>query len=135
MNDSSRDPSILSNRPSRRARLRREGMTLIEIMIVVVIMAMIATAVAVALMPQLEKARINATRTDAQTIRSAVQLYQLDHHDCPTADKMVEAQILDSGKKTTDAWDNEFQINCDGGNIVVISGGPDGQVGTDDDVQ
>ena len=38
-------------------------MTLVEIMIVVIIMAMIATAVGMAVLPQLERARVEQTRT------------------------------------------------------------------------
>ena len=46
------------SRQGKRALLRQEGMMLIEIMIVVIIMAMIATGVALAVIPRLEKARI-----------------------------------------------------------------------------
>ena len=69
---------------------RREGMTLIEIMIVITIFAMIAGGVAVALLPQLEKARIKTTKTDAQGLRSAVMLYVADNpRECPTVEDLV----------------------------------------------
>ncbi|NOY92964.1 MAG: type II secretion system protein GspG [Deltaproteobacteria bacterium] len=112
-------------------------MTLIEIMIVVIIMALIATAVGVAVLPQLEKARIKSTRTDAQSIRSAVTLYLADHpgDSCPNIDDLVEDAALDSSKRTTDAWERDFQIDCDNGGINVLSAGPDGQFGSEDDVQ
>ena len=122
-------------RAAARRRRRREGMTLIEIMIVVVIMAMIATAVGIAVMPQLEKARINDTRAAAQTIRSAVTLYMTDHHDCPSMEALVESRVIDRSKRTTDAWDQPFSIQCEGGEVYVVSSGPDGQMGTDDDVE
>jgi len=112
-------------------------MTLVEIMIVVIIMALIATAVGVAVLPQLEKARIKSTRTDAQTIRSAVTMYLADNpgNGCPTIDELKQDQALDSSKRTTDAWDRDFQLECDDGNINVVSAGPDGQFGSEDDVQ
>ena len=120
-----------------RARRRREGMTLVEIMIVVIIMALIATAVGVAVLPQLQRARVNQTRADAQEVRSAVLLYlgQEAGEDCPTMDELVEAGVLDHSRRTQDAWDNAFVVECDGDDIVVRSSGPDGQPGTEDDIQ
>lgn len=122
---------------SRGARLRTqsmEGMTLVEIMVVVIIIVLIATAVGVAVMPQFEKARIKSTITDATTIRSAVQLYRLDNNDCPTVEDLVESDTLDRTTRTTDAWENEFTIECDGNDIYVVSAGPDGQMGSEDDI-
>jgi general secretion pathway protein G len=124
-------------RRRRRARRRREGMTLVEIMIVVIIMALIATAVGVAVLPQLRRARENQTRSDAQQVRSAVLLYlgQEPGADCPTMDELREGGVIDSGRRTTDAWDNPFVVECDGDDIIVRSNGPDGQPGTEDDIQ
>ena len=120
-----------------RRRRRRAGMTLIEIMIVVIIMALIATAVGVAVLPRLQKAREESTRTDAQAIRSAVTMYLGENAggECPTMDDLLEGGYIDRNKRSTDAWDNAFIIQCEGDNIVVASGGPDGQVGTEDDIQ
>lgn len=110
-------------------------MTLIEIMIVVGIIAMIAGGVAVALLPNLEKARIKSTKADAQGMRAAVILYKTDSSGCPSVNDLISGKYLDSNKRTKDAWDTDFQINCDGGDVVVVSAGPDQQFGTDDDVK
>ena len=124
-------------RNRRRARRKQEGMTLIEIMIVVIIMALIATAVGVAVLPRLQKAREESTRTDAQAIRSAVTMYLGENPagECPSMDDLVEGGYIDRSKRTTDAWDNDFVIQCEGDNIVVASSGSDGQMGTEDDIQ
>lgn len=121
----------------RRPKRRVEGMTLVEIMIVVIIMAMIATAVGVAVLPQLEKARIRSTRADAQQIRAAVTMYLSGNPgaSCPSVEELVQDGDLDSSKRTADAWEHDFQIECDGPNISVVSAGPDGQFGSEDDVQ
>jgi general secretion pathway protein G len=123
-------------RRHRRARLRQQGMTLVEIMIVVIIMALIATAVGIAVVPKMQQARVTQTRTDAQSVASAVASYMLMNvsADCPTVEQLVEAHELSGSSRTKDAWDNDFQVNCDGAEPVVTSPGPDGQMGTEDDI-
>ncbi|MGB5812743.1 MAG: prepilin-type N-terminal cleavage/methylation domain-containing protein [Polyangiales bacterium] len=117
-------------------RRRREGMTLIEIMIVITIMAVIAGGVAVALLPQLEKARQKSTQADAQALRSAVMLYVADNpRACPTVDDLVNDRYLDGSKRTSDAWDTPFQVTCEGGDIFVVSAGEDLQFDTEDDIK
>ena len=114
---------------------RQEGMTLIEIMIVITIFAMIAGGVAVALLPRLEEARIKSTKTDAQALRSAVMLYVADNpRGCPTVEDLVNERYLDGSRRTTDAWDTEFQITCEDGDIGVLSAGPDLEFNTEDDI-
>ncbi len=119
----------------RARRAREEGMTLIEIMIVITIFAMIAGGVAVALLPRLEEARIKSTKTDAQALRSAVMLYVADNpRGCPTVEDLVNERYLDGSKRTADAWDTDFLISCEDGDIAVISAGPDLEFNTEDDI-
>ncbi|HEY8428331.1 MAG TPA: type II secretion system protein [Sandaracinaceae bacterium] len=118
-------------------RRRRAGMTLVEIMIVVIIMALIATGVAVAVMPQLERAKIRDTQTGVAAVRGAAEMYLADSpgNDCPSVEDLVEGGFLNRNTRTTDAWDNEFSIECDGTDVIVTSAGPDGQMGTEDDIR
>lgn len=126
----------LRRRLRRLRRRRQEGMTLVEIMIVVIIMALIATAVGVAVLPRLKQARIDSTRTDAQSVRSAATMYVSENPgDCPAVDDLTDGGYLDSGRRTADAWDNDFVIDCEGDDIIVTSAGPDGEMGTEDDIQ
>jgi general secretion pathway protein G len=130
-------PNKTDRCPQRRLarRRRREGFTLIEIMIVITIFAMMAGGVAVALLPQLEKARLKTTKTDAQGLRSAVMLYVADNpRGCPTVEDLVTERYLDGTRRTADAWDTPFQITCEDGDIAVVSAGPDLQFNTEDDI-
>jgi general secretion pathway protein G len=123
---------------SRRAHRARaqQGMTLIEIMIVVVIMALIATGVGIAVIPQLQRAKIQETETGVETVRSAVTLYiATNNAECATIDQLIENKQLDKNKATKDAWDRDFRIECDGTEINVTSSGPDGQFDTEDDIK
>jgi general secretion pathway protein G len=121
---------------ARRAALRRAGMTLIEIMIVVVIMALIATGVGIAVIPQLQKAKIQDTQAGVEAVRSAVSLYiATNNAECATMDQLIEDKVIDKSKSTTDAWDREFRIQCDGTEIEVTSAGPDGEFDSEDDIK
>ena len=130
-------PNTINTRLQQRLDRRRrpEGMTLIEIMIVITIFAMIAGGVAVALLPRLEEARIKSTKTDAQSLRSAVMLYVADNpRGCPTVEDLVNERYLDGTRRTADAWDTPFQISCEDGDISVLSAGPDLEFNTEDDI-
>ena len=119
-----------------RARLAREAMTLIEIMIVVVIMALIATGVGIAVIPQLQKAKIQETEAGVETVRTAVQMYMATNNaECATVDQLVEDKVLDKSKARTDAWDHEFKIECDVTEVSVTSAGHDGEFGNDDEIK
>jgi general secretion pathway protein G len=119
---------------ARRSR-RRQGMTLVEIMIVMVIMALVTAAASFAILPRLKEARVKATQQDAKKIASAAEMYMSEHDDCPTVAKLVEAKIMSKKNRTADAWDHEYTIECDEDGATVRSGGPDGQMGTDDDIE
>jgi hypothetical protein len=54
---------------------------------------------------------------------------------CPTITELVETRALEESARTEDAWGNRFRIVCDGANPRVVSAGPDGHVGTRDDVR
>lgn len=126
---------LASLRAARKLQSQR-GMTLIEIMIVVVIMALVATGVSIAVIPQLNKARIKQAVTAVETVRTAVQLYVATNNaKCATMDQLIEDKAIDKSKATTDPWDNEYRIECDGTEITVISAGPDGEFDTDDDIR
>lgn len=120
---------------TQRRRRRREGMTLVEIMIVMVIMALVATAAGFAIIPQLSKAKVKQTTTDAKTVAAAAELYMAESDDCPTTEQLVSSKILKEDGNTQDAWGNDFVIECDEDGATVRSAGPDEQMGTDDDIQ
>lgn len=118
-------------------RLRRagqRGMTLVEIMIVVVIMGMIASAVGIAVFNQLKEARVKTAEQEVRTIENAVQLWQTDHSGCPSMSQLKSDGKINRSARDRDPWDNEYIINCEGGEVAVHSKGPDGVDGNEDDV-
>lgn len=132
-------PQNPRTRRSTRARARRSrktsGMTLIEIMIVMVIMALVATAAGFAIIPQLNKAKIKQSSTDAKAVAAASEMYMAEHDDCPSMDQLLSEKIMAKDKNTKDAWGNDFSIECDDDGATVRSAGPDEQMGSEDDIQ
>lgn len=122
------------NRIRRRMR-RRQGMTLIEVMIVMVIMALVATGAGFMILPQLQKAKVKQTQTDAKTIAAAAEMYMAENDDCPSVETLVSQKILNDKLATQDAWGNDYQIECNEDGPSVRSGGPDEQFGTEDDIE
>ncbi|MEM1414963.1 MAG: type II secretion system protein [Myxococcota bacterium] len=114
---------------------RHTGMTLVEILVVVSLMAVLGTAVAMAVVPRMQDARIKATQADARTLRTAAQSYLIDSGVCPGSVDLLRAEgYLDRASRRTDAWGGELHVSCGGGGIDVRSPGPDGELGTEDDI-
>ena len=68
-------------------------------------------------------------------LTGAVMLYVADNpRGCPTVEDLVNERYLDGSRRTTDAWDTDFQISCEDGDIAVISAGPDLEFNTEDDI-
>lgn len=118
-----------------RRRRAREGMTLIEIMVVMVIMALVATAAGFAIIPAITKSKIKQTSADAKAVASAAELYMAENDECPTVEQLITERILDKNKNTKDSWNNDFTIDCDEDGATVRSAGPDGQMGSEDDIE
>jgi hypothetical protein len=55
--------------------------------------------------------------------------------ECATVQQLIDDKVLDKSTASRDPWDHEFKIECDGTEITVTSAGPDGELGTTDDVQ
>lgn len=120
---------------ARKRSRRREGMTLIEIMIVIVIMSMMAVAIATNVLGAFDEAKIGDAGTRARTIQSAVMAHILSGaRGCPSVADLVQGELLDSTTESSDPWGNEYAIECEGNTIHVHSPGPDGTLGTEDDV-
>jgi general secretion pathway protein G len=122
----------------RHTRARARGLSLIEILVVLAIIAMISGVVAITVVSHLDKARKETTRQSALALRSIASTYRMDRagEECPTVEMLVAANAIDEASKKLDAWDRPFEIQCDDhGGIRVASGGPDKQLGTEDDIR
>ena len=118
--------------PTRRKRSTlARGMTLIEIMVVISILGLIAAAVSIAVIPQLERARVDRAKLDIGTIEGALKLYYAkkgNYPDTGTGLKaLVDTQTLE--KIPQDPWNHDYIYMYENGKPVITSYGADGQPG------
>ena len=101
----------------------------------VVALVLVATAVGCG-SSELEQSRAQSAQITAQTIRSAVMLYQVQHADgtCPTLEALIDDGAMPRSAQTTDPWGHAFRIECTAEDVIVRSPGPDGTAGNDDDI-
>lgn len=85
---------------------------------------------------QIERAsRIKITTSLAHGLRMAATLVlQTNPSRCPTADEVVATKLVSPHLSVADAWDRRFEIICNDELVIVRSAGPDGVLGTADDI-
>jgi general secretion pathway protein G len=127
-------PEDAATAQRRRRRLRSLGMTLIEIMVVLAIISLILGGVGVMAFNRLKDARLSDARNNAALVHQLSEQYQMQKRRCPKNVSELKAAGF-AAREAKDPWGNEFEIRCDqGGDIVVVSAGPDGTPGNDDDI-
>jgi len=64
-------------------------------------------------------------------------LYLADNgsESCPTGEELKRERFLNPAAYTDDVWGTPFRIECNGGEAVVVSAGPDLAFDTDDDFE
>ena len=121
-------------------RRRRRGVTLVEVLIVVAILALIAGGVAIFAIPQFQKAQKEQAKLDTQTLSGAIDLWRVNASapvdDCPTVEKLRADKAIKPEQKTDDPWGRPYKIvkNAETGACIVMSSGPDGKEGNEDDI-
>lgn len=84
-----------------------------------------------------KSAEVGEAAQAAKRILHAADTYAVSSAQagCPTITELIEAQKLDDDARTDDAWGNRFRIVCDASGPRVVSAGPDGRLGTTDDLR
>lgn len=120
-----------------RRRLSR-GVTLVEVLIVVAILSLIAGGVAIYAVPKFQQAQKDTAKTDTKTLVQVVDTYKLNHPgsgaECPTIEALKADKALKPDQNTNDPWGKPYRIVCSGDLYGVVSSGPDGKEGNEDDI-
>lgn len=139
-----------TGRKRRDRRANRRAFTLVEIVVVVTIIALLAALVVPRLWSRLAVAKKNVAQAEVKQIENAVNMYLADTGEALSSDFDLDLLTLppDEGggpegpyfpKKEglVDPWNNPYFIRVPGEinyDFDIVSVGPDGQEGTEDDV-
>jgi general secretion pathway protein G len=129
---------------NRAARRARGGFTLVEVLLVVAILGILAGIVVVSTKNRVPKTQIAATRMSIQGIQTAIDTYEVDNGKMPSSLQALITQsgelnwngpYVQNGRLPADPWGNQFQYTLKDNNAYELrSAGPDGQMGTSDDI-
>jgi general secretion pathway protein G len=132
---------LLLRTPARRANA---GFTLVEVLLVVAILGILAGVVVVSTKNRVPKTQIAAARMSIQGIGTAIDTYEVDNGKMPanlaaliqmSTELNWNGPYIKDGRVPKDPWGNEFQYTPKGeSGYEIRSAGPDGQMGTPDDV-
>lgn len=79
--------------------------------------------------------RPETTYAAVMSIVGAAEVYVARHDRCPTVEDLIRRGLIDPDRRPfTDAWDQPFLIQCGVSRAYVSSMGPDGQLGSYDDI-
>ena len=127
-------------REENRNRKRKAGFTLVEMLVVITILGILAAVAVVNIIGNLEKASITATRTSIAEIEKAVQIFAMGHNGKlpDSLDELTRGTNDDPGllkeNALVDAWGTPFGYSKQGKKFTITSAGPDGEMGTSDDL-
>jgi len=82
------------------------------------------------------RAAVARAATDARVLHPIVELWRINHatQPCPTLEDLVRDKEVNPRSSFDDPWGQRYAILCDDEETRVVSAGPDGRFGTEDDV-
>jgi general secretion pathway protein G len=126
---------------------KKNGFTLIEVMVVIIIVGLLSALVAPKFFGRVDQARVKTTQTQIELLGAALDDFRLDNGRYPTTDEGLRALRVKPDSLNNwygpylpkdiplDAWGNEYQYKSPGdhGPYDLFSFGKDGQSGGEGD--
>ena len=129
--------------------MKRNGFSLIELMIVIVILGLLASLVMPSLMGKGEQAKKDLVCVQMDGLRTPLKFFKMDNGTYPTTEEGLKALVsnpdpekypaydkngyLEKGKFPKDSWGSDFIYIYNDGDYDIISYGPDRKEGGDSD--
>lgn len=129
--------------------MKRNGFSLMELMIVIVILGLLASFVMPNILGQSEKAKVGLVCTQMESIKNTLRMFKVDNGMYPTTEEglmalsknpsekkyknYAEGSYFTDGLLPRDSWGNNFVYLNEDGNIEIISLGADGVEGGKDE--
>jgi prepilin-type N-terminal cleavage/methylation domain-containing protein len=132
----------LQRRVTRLSRAER-GMTLLEMMIVLAIIALVmGLVVGPRVIDYFRRARIETTQMKLEMYANqAFTAWSMAHPQAMCPERLADLADYANGRDANDAWGNPIKMMCGASlppgahHIALVSTGPDGKEGTDDDLR
>ena len=131
----------MENKIEKISRAAKRGFTLVELLVVVAILGVLGTIAIQNVIGNIQKANETAAKASCDSLKDAVSTYYMKNKKMPTAlSQLIEGTddnppIVDGGDGVLiDPWDNEYKFEVHGKRFTIISAGPDGEFGTEDDI-
>ncbi len=144
------EPVVRRARSRRRRLRRRRGFTLMEVLLVLAILVILGSLVVANFSGVFASSKVKAAKAQLGAFKTQLDLYMLDLGSYPTTQQGLQAlrtpppDLANPAKWAgpyakddipKDPWDNDYVYELLGPSQYRISSpGPDGQLGTDDDV-
>ncbi|AMO72665.1 type II secretion system major pseudopilin GspG [Sphingorhabdus sp. M41] len=137
--------------PEAKPRKKRNGFTLVELMVVIFILGLLTTIVVINVLPSQDRAMVQKARADIATLGQALEMYRLDNLGYPTSSDGLQALIAPPASLATtaryrqggyikklpeDPWGRPYQYDNpgrQGPGFDLYSLGADGAPGGEDD--
>lgn len=137
--------------PEAKPQQKRNGFTLVELMVVIFILGLLTTIVVINVLPSQDRAMVQKARADIATLGQALEMYRLDNLSYPGSSDGLQALIAPPASLATtaryrqggyikklpnDPWGRPYQYDNpgrQGPGFDLYSLGADGAPGGDDD--
>lgn len=137
--------------PEEKKPKKRNGFTLVELMVVIFILGLLTTIVVINVLPSQDRAMVQKARADIATLGQALEMYRLDNLSYPGSSDGLQALIAPPSSLATtaryrqggyikklpdDPWGRPYQYDNpgrQGPGFDLYSLGADGAPGGEDD--
>ena len=120
----------------------RAGFTLIEILVAVSIIDILGAVATVSVTQAIENSKITAAQEGVKNLSSGIITYNIQKKKYPNDIKDLIQEdsdgnaIIEGGEGALeDPFGNEYKMEKKGKKYVIVSAGPDGEFGTEDDIR